>query len=62
VKDQSVFVLADGKAVRRPIQTFASTPRGVRVSHGLLGGEDVIVNPPANLKDGEKVRVEGDQP
>jgi HlyD family secretion protein len=62
VKDQSVFVVADGKAVRRPIQTFASTPRGVQVSHGLLGGEDVIVNPPANLKDGEKVRVEGAQP
>lgn len=62
VKDQSVFVVADGKAVRRPIQIFASSPRGVQVSHGLLGGEDVIVNPPANLKDGEKVRVEGDQP
>ena len=60
VKDQSVFVVADGKAVRRPIQTFASTPRGVQVSHGLLGGEDVIVNPPANLRDGEKIRVKGD--
>jgi HlyD family secretion protein len=62
VKDGSVFVVADGKAVRRPIQTFATTPRGVQVSHGLLGGEDVILNPPANLRDGEKVRVEGAQP
>jgi HlyD family secretion protein len=62
VKDDSVFVLADGKAVRRAIQTFASTPRGVQVSHGLLGGEDVILNPPADLRDGEKVRVEGAQP
>jgi HlyD family secretion protein len=62
VKDGSVFVVADGKAVRRTIQTFATTPRGVQVSHGLLGGEDVILNPPANLRDGEKVRVEGAQP
>jgi HlyD family secretion protein len=62
VKDGSVFVVADGKAVRRPIQIFATTPRGVQVSHGLLGGEDVILNPPANLRDGEKVQVEGAQP
>jgi HlyD family secretion protein len=62
VKDGTVFVVADGKAVRRPIQIFATTPRGVQVSHGLMGGEDVILNPPANLRDGEKVRVEGVQP
>jgi hypothetical protein len=28
----------------------------------LLGGEDLILNAPANLKDGEKVRVEGEHP
>ena len=37
-------------------------PQGVRISQGLLGGEDLILNAPANLKDGEKVRVEGEHP
>ena len=31
-------------------------PQGVRVEEGLIGGEDLIVNPPAGLKDGDKVR------
>jgi HlyD family secretion protein len=62
VKDQSVFVVSDGRAVRRHVQITTATPMGVQISKGLLGGEDVILNPPANLRDGEKVRVEGDQP
>jgi len=43
VHDHAVFVVVDGKAVRRSAQA-------------LVGGEDVIVNPPADLKDGQKVR------
>jgi HlyD family secretion protein len=43
VRDGTVFVVIDGKAVRRNRQA-------------LIGGEDVIVNPPADLKDGQKVR------
>jgi HlyD family secretion protein len=62
VKEQSVFVVSKGKAVRRLVQIARTTPRGVRISQGLLGGEDLILNPPANLRDGEKVRVEGAQP
>ena len=62
VKDQNVFVVAEGRVVRRHVQTTSTTPMGVQISQGLQGGEDVILNPPANLRDGEKVRVEGDQP
>jgi HlyD family secretion protein len=61
VKGQSVFVVSAGRAVRRHVQVTTSTAMGVQISQGLLGGEDVILNPPANLRDGEKVRVEGDQ-
>jgi HlyD family secretion protein len=43
VRDQAVFVVVDGRAVRRGVRT-------------LIGGEDVIVNPPADLKDGQRVR------
>ena len=43
VRDRAVFVVLDGKAMRRDAQS-------------LIGGEDVIVNPPADLKDGQRVR------
>jgi HlyD family secretion protein len=56
IKDGAVFVLLDGKALRRPVKTGAVSSQGVRIEQGLIGGEDVIVNPPAGLKDGDKVR------
>lgn len=57
VRDGAVFVVVDQKAVRRKVQPGASTPQGVQIKEGLLGGEDVIVNPPADLKDGQKVQT-----
>jgi HlyD family secretion protein len=56
LRDGSVFVLLDGKAVRRSVKTGATSSQGVRVEQGLVGGEDLILNPPATLKDGDKVR------
>jgi HlyD family secretion protein len=54
--DGAVFVLLDGKALRRMVKTGATSPQGVRVEQGLVGGEDLITNPPPGLKDGDKVR------
>jgi HlyD family secretion protein len=54
--DGAVFVLLDGKALRRTVTTGATSPQGVRVERGLVGGEDLITNPPPGLKDGDKVR------
>jgi len=56
VREGAVFVMLDGKALRRPVKTGSSTAQGVRIEEGLVGGEDVITNPPAGLKDGDKVR------
>jgi HlyD family secretion protein len=56
LKNDAVFVLHAGRAVRRPVKTAGTTSQGVRVEEGLIGGEDVIVNPPAELKDGSKVK------
>jgi HlyD family secretion protein len=56
VRDGAVFVLAGGRAVRRTVRTAGSNSQGVRVEEGLIGGEDVIVNPPADLKQGARVR------
>jgi HlyD family secretion protein len=56
IRDGAVFVLLDGKAVRRSVKTGASSSQGVRVEEGLVGGEDLILNPPQTLKNGDKVR------
>ncbi|MGB9456661.1 MAG: efflux RND transporter periplasmic adaptor subunit [Bryobacteraceae bacterium] len=56
VRDNAVFVLLDGKAVRRPVKVGAASSGGVRIDQGLVGGEDLIADPPPDLKDGEKVR------
>ncbi|MCX6632089.1 MAG: efflux RND transporter periplasmic adaptor subunit [Candidatus Solibacter sp.] len=56
LRDGAVFVLLDGKALRRTVKTGAVSTQGVRVEQGLVGGEDLITNPPPGLKDGDKVR------
>jgi HlyD family secretion protein len=56
IRDSAVFVVHEGKAVRRPVRTGPSTGQGVRVEEGLIGGEDLIVNAPADLQDGARVR------
>jgi HlyD family secretion protein len=53
----SVFVLLDGRAVRRHVKVRQSGPRGVEVSDGLIGGEELILSPPPELEDGDKVRL-----
>ena len=52
VKDGAVFVLLENKAVHRLVKTGAVSGQDVRIEQGLIGGEDLIVNPPAGLKDG----------
>jgi HlyD family secretion protein len=57
VRDGAVFIVVDGKALRRQIQVSGTSQQGATISNGLIGGEDLIVNPPADLKDGQKVRA-----
>ena len=56
VRDNAVFVLVDGKAVRRPVKVGSTTSQGVQIENGLIGGEDLVANPPSDLKDGQKIR------
>ena len=62
VRDGSVFVVVDGKALRRKVRVVRTTPEGEQIDSGLIGGEDLIVNPPANLNDGQKVHEQGQTP
>ena len=56
VRDNAVWVVVGGKAMRKQVIVTSTGPQGAQVDSGLIGGEDVIVNPPADLKDGQKVR------
>ena len=56
VHDGSVFVLVGGKAIRKNVKVGGTTSQGVQIAEGLIGGEDLIVNPPADLKDGQMVQ------
>jgi HlyD family secretion protein len=55
IRDGGVFVSLDGRALRKPVTVAGTTAAGVQISSGLIGGEDVILNPPADLKDGQRV-------
>jgi len=57
IRNDKVFVVLNGRAVARTVKTTGSTAEGIRVEDGLDGGEDLIVNPPADLKDGDKVKT-----
>ncbi len=57
IRDNAVFIVAEERAVRRAVKTAGTTSQGVRIEDGLIGGEDVIVDPPAELKDGDRVKV-----
>lgn len=56
VRDGAVFVVSNGRAVRRAVKTGSTGPQGVRIEDGLIGGEDLIATPPADLKDGDRVK------
>jgi HlyD family secretion protein len=53
-----VFIAFDGKAVAREVQIVSQRSDGALVS-GLVGGENIITNAPATLKDGDKIRIKG---
>lgn len=57
VRDGAVFVALNDRAVKRAIRTGPASSQGLRVEDGLIGGEDVILNPPPEMKDGARIRV-----
>ncbi len=53
-----VLLAFNGKALRREVQVISQRSGGFLVQ-GLVGGESVITNAPANLKDGDKIKIKG---
>lgn len=53
-----VLIAFEGKARAREVRVTGQRSHGV-VVEGLTGGEGVIVNAPADLKEGDKIKVKG---
>lgn len=58
VRDGAIFVVENNKAVRRLVTVGQTFGKDVEIHKGLIGGEDLIVNPSDALKDGSAVKVE----
>jgi membrane fusion protein (multidrug efflux system) len=56
---QFVFLLADGKAARRPVETGFEQDGRVWIRSGLKAGDRVIIGGIERVKDGAAVRLEG---
>ena len=53
-----VFIVFKGKVLQRDVRVVAQRSGGVLVE-GLVGGEDVVTAGPADLKDGDKIKIKG---
>lgn len=53
-----VFLVFKGKVLQREVHITAQRSGGVLVN-GLNGGEDVVTAGPADLKDGDKIKIKG---
>jgi len=58
---KSIFIVFEGKAAERTIKTGNSTSKGIEVAEGLIGGEEIVLSPPATLKDGDRIAVKAKQ-
>jgi RND family efflux transporter MFP subunit len=54
-----VFVARDGKVERRAVRTGLEQGNVIEVLSGVSAGEQVVINPPPTLKDGDRIRIEG---
>ncbi len=57
LQNGSVFVVLNGHVRKRSVTSAGSSTNGVRIQGGLIGGEQVVVDPPAGLQDGQRVEL-----
>ena len=57
LQNGSVYTIVNGRARKRSVTSAGSTSNGVLIRSGLVGGEELIVDPPPDLKDGQKVEI-----
>lgn len=55
VDGNGVFLVVQNRAVLRPVRVVRTTSDGVEIEQGLSGGEDIILSPPEDLEEGDRV-------
>lgn len=58
-EDRSVWIFAGGTVRKTQVTIGALTFESVQVTAGLKEGDQVVVSPPADLKDGQRVQKKG---
>ena len=58
----SAYVVQDGVARLRLVQTGLATTAGVEILAGLDAGESIVARPPAGLADGTRVAIRAPRP
>jgi membrane fusion protein, multidrug efflux system len=58
LSEKNVFVVKDGKAVRRAVQTGTRTERAVQIVDGIKPGEIVITSGLQQLRNGQNVQAQ----
>ncbi len=56
VNGNSVLVVVQDRVVRKQVGVVRSNADGVEIDRGLSGGEDIVLSPPPELADGDRVR------
>jgi HlyD family secretion protein len=58
IRDNAVFLAKDNKAVKQPITPGETADGKTEIKRGLSGNEDLITNPPPNLKDNDPIKIQ----
>lgn len=59
-KESFIFVVDGNKAVKNEVNTGINGDRHVEITKGISAPETVIINPPAELRDGGKIYLPGE--
>jgi len=54
-----VWIVDEGRARRASVDVGAARGDKLEIRQGLAGGESLVLEPPATLRDGQRVKVEG---
>ncbi|MDI6792185.1 MAG: efflux RND transporter periplasmic adaptor subunit [bacterium] len=54
-----LFVIKDNKAIKRKVVLGLKNPNEAEVLSGVKEGEEVVLNPPLDLKDGAVLKIKG---
>jgi RND family efflux transporter MFP subunit len=57
VADGSVWIVRDGLLVRRPVRTGVRAATKIEILDGVASDDDIVLNPPAELREGERVEI-----